>query len=97
MVHVRVGDVVEQQRLIDHSVYETIAPFRRNPFRALLYERELFVGQGQWSWLGHRRRHRLGNDELADYRSSPTFWQPEAGRTHQRTPLSQRRASLAAG
>ena len=44
MVHVRVGDVVEQQQLVGHGVYETIVPSRRKPFRALLYERELLAG-----------------------------------------------------
>ena len=35
--------VVEQQQLVGHGVYETIVPSRRKPFRALLYERELFA------------------------------------------------------
>ena len=50
-VYVRIGDVVEQQQFVDYSVYETIVPFRRKPFRALLYERDLFAGQSPWSQL----------------------------------------------
>ena len=44
MVHVRVGDVVEQQQLVGHGVYEAIMPLRRNPFRALLYEAQVARG-----------------------------------------------------
>jgi len=55
----------ERQQLVGHGVYETTVPFRRKPFRALLYERELFDGQGQWARLSHRRGHRLGNDEFS--------------------------------
>jgi hypothetical protein len=48
-VYVRVVDVVERQQLLGHGVYEIIAPFRPKPFRALLYKRNLFAGQGPWS------------------------------------------------
>jgi hypothetical protein len=58
MVHVRVGDGVELQQLVDHGVYEIIAPFRPKSFRAVLYECDLFVGQGPWSQLSHRRGNR---------------------------------------
>jgi hypothetical protein len=83
VAHVRVGDVVERQQLLGHGGYEIIAPFRPKPFRALLYERDLFAGQGSWSQLVITvvTDHRLGRFRpgapargMADRRRREAAW-----------------------